>query len=144
MQIMHSTQEVLWRATTMPTAVLEREETKKKQTEQKNVYRAPIALYENDESYIVFVQMPGVDEKSVQVRLDKGVMTIEAKLAVELPPAVNAKYSEVSLGDYRRTLDLGDQIDEEKIEASFKSGILKLTMQKSKTAKYRKIPVKSA
>jgi len=127
----------------MPAAVLEKQETKR-QSEQKNVFRAPIALYENDESYIVFVQMPGVDEKSIQVRVDKGVMTIEAKLAVELPPAVNAKYSEVSLGDYRRTLDLGDQIDEEKIEASFKSGFLKLTMQKSKTAKYRKIPVKSA
>ncbi len=127
----------------MPTAVLERQEIKKA-TEQKCVCRAPIALYENGESYIAFVELPGADEKALQVRLDKGMLTIEAPLKVELPPAVTRKYSELRLGDYRRTLYVGDQVDEEKIEASFSSGLLKLTMPKSRSAKARKIPIKTA
>jgi HSP20 family molecular chaperone IbpA len=45
----------------MPTAVLEEQQTKKMQ-EQKRAYSAPIALYENDESYIVIVELPGAEE----------------------------------------------------------------------------------
>jgi len=127
----------------MPTAVLENPETKKS-SELKTVYRAPIALYENGEAYIVLVELPGADEKAVQVRLDKGILTIEAKLGVELPKCATEKYSEVRLGDYRRTLDVGDHIDEEKIEACFKCGLLKLTMPKKKSAQARKIAIRTA
>jgi HSP20 family protein len=126
----------------MPTAVLERQETKGK-SEQKRVYRAPIALYESGESYTVLVELPGADQKAVQVRLDKGVLTIEAPLKLDLPPGSVPKYSEMHLGDYRRTLDLADQIDEENIEASFTGGLLKLTLPKGKSAKARKIPIKT-
>lgn len=127
----------------MSTAVIEKPETKQT-VEQKNVYCAPIALYENDESYVVFVELLGADEKAVQVHLDKGILTVEAPLGMELPAGALAKYSEIRLGAYRRTLNLGDQIDEEKIEASFKSGLLKLTMPKSKCAQARKIAIKTA
>lgn len=127
----------------MPTAVFEKEETKKTSA-QMNMYRAPIALYEDDESYTVLVELPGADDKAIQLRLNKGILTIEAPLKLDLPPGATAKYSEVCLGDYRRTIDIGDQIDEEKIEASFKSGLLKLTMPKSKSAKARKISIKTA
>jgi len=127
----------------MSTAVLEKKETKKA-SEQKNVYRAPIAFYETGDSFIVLVELPGADESSVRVQLNKGVLTIEAPLKVDLPQDARATYSEIRLGDYRRTIELGDQIDEEKIEASFTAGLLKLTMPKSKTAKTRKIPIKTA
>jgi HSP20 family protein len=127
----------------MPTVVVEKQEIEKT-TEQRNICRAPIALYENGESYILFVELPGADETAVQVRLDKGLLTIEAPLKLELPPGTTLRVSEVRFGDYRRTLEVGDQVDEEKIEASFKSGLLRLMMPKSKTAKARKIPVKFA
>lgn len=127
----------------MPISTLEKQEVNKK-SEQKQVCRAPIAIYENGESYIVLIQVPGVDEKAVQVRLDKGVISIEAPFTLELPQGATPKYSELRLGDYGRTLDFGDHIDEEKIEASFKNGLLKLNIPKSKAAKSRKIPIKTA
>jgi HSP20 family molecular chaperone IbpA len=127
----------------MSTAVLERPEIKKV-SERLSVYLAPIALYENGESYIVLVELPGADEKAVQVSLDAGVLTIEAPIKVDLPADAQARYSEVRLGNYRRTLNIGEQIDEAKIEACFKSGLLKLTMPKEKGGKARKIPIKTA
>ena len=125
----------------MPAAVMEKQENKGT-TEQKRVYRAPIALYENDEAYTVLVELAGADEKEISVRLDKGVLTVEAALKVELPPGSKAAYSELRLGDYRRTLDLAEQIDEERIEATFRGGLLKLTLPKGTGAKTRKIPIK--
>ncbi len=127
----------------MPTAVLEKQETKGA-VEQKRVYRAPIALYENGDVYTVIAELPGADEKAIQVRLDKGVLTIEAPLKLELPPGSRARYSEIRLGDFRRTLDVSDEIDDERIEATFRNGLLRLTLPKSKAAKARKIPIKTA
>jgi HSP20 family protein len=92
----------------------------------------------------LLVELPGVDDKAVQVRLDKGILTIEAPLKLELLEGATLKFSEVRLGDYRRTLNVGDQIDEDKIEACFKSGLLKVTMAKSKSAKAQKIVIKTA
>lgn len=125
----------------MPATVLEKQESKTK-AEQKRVYRAPIALYENEEMYTVLVELTGAEEKEIQVRLDKGALTVEAPLKVELPPGSQPRYSELRLGDYRRTLDLADEIDEERIEASFKGGLLKLTLPKGRSAKARKIAIK--
>lgn len=127
----------------MPTAVLDKQETKRV-SETKRVYRAPISVYENGESYVVLVELPGADEKAVQVRVEKGILTIEAPLKVDLPPNMVQISSEIRLGDYRRTIDLGNNVEEEKIEANFKAGLLKLTMPKSKGSKARKISIKTA
>lgn len=127
----------------MPSAVLEKQDVNKT-SEQIKVYRAPIALYEIGESFIVLVELPGADDKAIKLQLDKGVLTIEAPLKLDLPAGATPTYSELHLGNYRRTLDLGDRIEEEKIEASFKSGVLTVTMPKSKNARSRKIPIKTA
>jgi HSP20 family protein len=127
----------------MSTTVLEKTETSKT-TEHTSVYCAPVALYENAEHYIVFVELPGADEKAIQVHLDKGILTVEAAMQMDLPSGAIAKYSEMRMGIYRRTLNVSDQVEAEKIEASFKSGLLKLTMPKSKGTQARKIAIKTA
>lgn len=127
----------------MPASVLEKQDTLKT-SEKRSIFRAPIALYESGESYIVLVELPGADEKGVQVRLEKGVLTVEAPLRLDLPPGAMPKYSEVRLGDYKRTIEIGDLIDEEKIDAEFKSGLLRLTLPKCGSTKARNIPIKTA
>jgi len=127
----------------MPATVLEKPETTKA-SEQRHVYKPAVALYDSDESYVVLFELPGADEKALQVRIEKNILTIDAPLKLDLPTGARPRYSEMRLGDYRRSLDLGQDIDEDKIEATFKSGLLKLTMPKSKTARTRKIPIKTA
>lgn len=126
----------------MPAAVLEKEETSKT-TEPRRVYSAPIAIYETGESYLVLAELPGADEKSVQVRMDNGLLTIEATCQFGLPPEATKRYSEICIGDYRRRLDLGEQVATEGIDAVFKGGLLRLTLPKSKGARARKVPVKA-
>lgn len=128
----------------MTTSVLEKQKQETKAVQQKIRCRAPIALYEDGESYIAIVELPGADEKAIQVRLEKGILTIEAPLAFDLPAEARQRYSEFRLGDYRRTLAVGDQIDDEKIAATFKNGLLKLMMPKSKAAQAKKIPITTA
>lgn len=127
----------------MPAAVLEKPEVKKI-GEEKRVYKPPVAWYDIDDAYVVLVELPGADEKGLQVHIEKGILTIDAPLKLDLPTGAKPRYSELRLGDYRRSFDLAGEIDEDKIEATFKSGLLKLTMPKSKTARARKIPIKTA
>src|SRR5262249_53032720 len=114
----------------MPATVLEKPETTRL-SEQKHVYRPAVALYDSNDAYVVLVELPGADEKGLQVRIEKGVLTIDAPLKLDLPTGARARYCEMRLGDYRRSLDIGEDIDEDKIEATFRSGLLKLTMPKS-------------
>jgi len=127
----------------MSTATLEKKPEVKEKSARKCHYKAPIAIYETGNAYTVFVEMPGADEHAVNVRVDRGVLTIEAPLKLDLPEGITPTYSEMRLGDYRRTLDLGDLIDQDKIDATFRSGVLKLTLPKSKGAKAVKVPIKT-
>lgn len=126
----------------MATAILEKKETKKA-TEVRGTCSPSLALYEDADSYIALLGLPGADEGALQVRIERGALTVEAPLKVELPAGAKPRYSEMPVGDYRFSLRLGDQIDESKIEATFTAGMLKLTVPKSKSARARKVPIKT-
>lgn len=123
------------------TAVLEKKETKSSKTQ--TCLRAPIAIYESDEHYTLLVELLGADEKTIQVDIQNGQLRVEAKLKAEVSPKEVQRYSELRLGDYVRTLELNDAVDPDKVEAIFSSGILKVTLSKSKNLKSRKIAVKA-
>lgn len=123
------------------TAVLEKKETRSSKTQ--TCLRAPIAIYESDEHYTLLVELLGADEKTIQVEIQNDQLRVEAKLKPEVAPTEVHRYSELRLGDYVRTLELNDAVDPDKVEAIFSSGILKVTLSKSKNSKTRKIAVKA-
>ncbi len=123
------------------TAVLEKKETRSSKTQ--TCLRAPIAIYESDEHYTLLVELLGADEKTIQVDIQNGQLRVEAKLKPEVSPIEVQRYSELRLGDYMRTIELNDAVDPDKVEAIFSSGILKVTLSKSKKLKSRKIAVKA-
>jgi HSP20 family molecular chaperone IbpA len=85
--------------------------------------------------------MPGVDEKSVDITLEKDLLTICGHVTEETPENHRLVISEYGTGDYQRTFTLSNEIDREKIQASVKDGVLKLLLPKAETARTRKIPV---
>lgn len=123
------------------TAVLEKKETKSSKTQ--TCLRAPIAIYESDEHYTLLVELLGADEKTIQVNLQNGQLRVEAELKAEISPSELQRYSELRLGNYVRTVDLNDCVDPDKVDAVFTSGILKVSLGKSKNLKTRKITVKA-
>jgi len=81
-------------------------------------------------------ELPGVDEKDVQVTFDDGVLTIKGEKKTE-KEETKAGYhvSERSYGSFLRTLDLPTDIDAEKISAKCVKGVLKITLPKLAEAK---------
>jgi HSP20 family molecular chaperone IbpA len=100
-------------------------------------------IYETDDALIVVVDVPGADEKSVEITLEKNVLTINAYVD-DLPEMEghSLAFAEYNVGDYQRSFRLSDEIDRDGIEAEVRDGVLRLRLPKSGPAKTRKISVK--
>jgi HSP20 family molecular chaperone IbpA len=85
--------------------------------------------------------VPGVDESTLDITLEKSVLTISGYADVPEQGDLSLLYAEYESGDYERRFSLSDQIDQDGIEASVKDGVLTLTLPKAKTAVARKISV---
>lgn len=108
-----------------------------------------VDLRETDTGLDVTAELPGVDEKDVDITLGDGTLTIrgEKKMAEETgtaaKEALGVHISERSYGSFLRTIPLPFEVDEERVEANYDNGVLKITLPRSPTAqvKSRKIPV---
>jgi len=100
-------------------------------------------VYETEESIVVVADMPGVDDKSVSITLEKNVLTLAGKVEADAPEGYRLALSEYDTGNYERRFALSQSVDREGIEASVKEGILTLTLPKAKEAMPRKIEVKA-
>jgi HSP20 family molecular chaperone IbpA len=100
-------------------------------------------IYETDDALIVVVDVPGADEKSVDITLEKNVLTINAYVD-DLPQmeGYSLAFAEYNVGDYQRSFRLSDEIDRDGIEAEVRDGVLRLRLPKAGPAKTRKISVK--
>ncbi len=107
-------------------------------------YVPRVDIYETDDAVHVIADMPGVDEKSVDITLEKNVLSIYGETNLNNPDNYSLAYAEYEMGDYERKFTLSDEIDRDKIEASVKDGVLRLVLPKAGPAKTRRIPVKAA
>ncbi len=105
------------------------------------VYTPQVDIVERKENILVIADMPGVDEKSIDITLEKNILTIYGKVDFEAPKDYRLALSEYGIGDYQRVFTLSDEVDRERIQASVKNGVLKLVMPKAESAKTRKIPI---
>ncbi len=112
-------------------------------TRAKRLYTPPVDIIEGEDRLLLIADMPGVDENSVDITLEKNILTINGTVEPEIPENHRLVSYEYGIGDYHRTFTLSDEIDREKIEATVKNGVLRLTLPKAEAAKTRKIPVKA-
>ena len=101
-------------------------------------------IYELDDQIVIVADVPGVDEKSLDVTLEKNILTINALVDPIVPQGYSLSLAEYEVGDYSRSFRLSDEIDRELIQASIKDGVLRLYLPKAKEALMRKISVKVA
>ena len=112
-------------------------------TRARRVYVPRVDIYESKDDTVVVADMPGVDENSVEITLEKNVLTINGYVEPEDPQNYSLTYAEYEVGDYRRSFTLSNQIDQDNIKATVKNGVLRLWLPKSDVAKARKITVKT-
>jgi len=100
-------------------------------------------IYETKDRIFVLADMPGVDQQSIDITLEKNVLTIQGFTSPQAPEGLKLVYSECPEGNYRRVFLLSEEVDRDGIEATVKNGVLKLVLPKSPKAMARKIAVKS-
>jgi HSP20 family protein len=104
-----------------------------------------VDVSENDNEYLIKVELPGVDKKDVKVSIHEGVLTIQGERKLEREEK-NRKYHRVEreYGRFARSFVLPENVDEATVSASHKEGLLNVTLGKVEQAKPRAIEVKVA
>ncbi|MDD2276550.1 MAG: Hsp20/alpha crystallin family protein [Smithellaceae bacterium] len=103
-----------------------------------------VDIYENKDSLFLLADMPGVDENTVDIELEKNVLTITGRVENGHVKDAAMMYSEYEIGDYERVFTLSDRIDRDKIVATVKNGVLRLELPKAEEVKPKKIAIKAA
>lgn len=127
--------------------IQKQEETPSEEMERTRSRRAFIPradIYETDNEIVVLADVPGANEKNVDITLEKNVLTIVAYIDPIRSGEYDIAYAEYEEGDYQRSFRLSDEIDRDKIEASVSDGVLRLRLPKSQEAATKKITVKSS
>jgi HSP20 family protein len=100
---------------------------------------------ETDKEIVVEAELPGIDEKDLSLALQDGVLTIRGEKKHEHDEEKeNYRLMERRYGSFQRSMRLPDSVDEEKVEASFNNGVLKVSLPKRPEAvgKQRTIAIK--
>jgi len=98
-------------------------------------------IYEDQDSLKVILEMPGVEKGNVNVRVEEGVLVVEGRLDLTKYRGLQPLYTEYNIGNYARSFRLSNALDQDKIGAELKDGVLSLTLSKAEKAKPRTIQV---
>ncbi|HAJ25702.1 MAG TPA: heat-shock protein Hsp20 [Syntrophus sp. (in: bacteria)] len=113
-------------------------------TKTGKVFVPRVDIYETQDSIVLTADMPGVDEKAVDITLEKNVLTITGSVAVTGFEGHAMAYSEYDVGDFERAFTISDEVDRDKIEATVKNGVLRVILHKAEKVKARKIAITAA
>lgn len=121
----------------------EKEEINKNNGEptKEGVYFSPtVDIYEADDSITLLADLPGVVKDKLDINVEDRQLTITG-LVDEPEARLQSIYTEYGIGGYTRSFKLGDTIDQSKINAALKDGVLTLVLPKAEALKPRKIEI---
>jgi HSP20 family molecular chaperone IbpA len=102
----------------------------------------PVDIYEKGEGLVVKADLPGVPKEGLDVRVENNLLTIRGRAAHAAPG--DPVYREYGLINFFRQFELNEKVDQQRISAELKHGVLTLNLPKAEEAKPRKIEVKVA
>jgi HSP20 family protein len=116
-------------------------ENKEESTIPARVFVPSADIYETQDALTVILEMPGVEKNNVDVRVEDGVLIVLGKLDLSKYQGLQPIYIEYNVGHYSRSFQLSSKVDQSKIAAELKDGVLSLTLPKVEQAKPRTIEV---
>jgi len=106
-------------------------------------WRPSLSVAETRDKLIVTAEIPGMDAKDIDISVSNDVLTIKGEKKQEKEEKEeNYHLLERSYGAFSRSVKLPAEIDVEKIDATYKQGILKITLPKKEEAKPQEIKVR--
>lgn len=112
-------------------------------TKSRRVYAPKVDIIDTKDAVVLYADMPGVDEGSVDVTIEKNVLNISGAVKPLEFQGMSIAYAEYDVGDYDRSFTISDDIDRGNVEALVKNGVLKLVLHKAPEAAVRKITVRA-
>ena len=108
-------------------------------TRKRDQYINPaVDIFESEDGLTLVADMPGLDEKSLDVSIEQGILTIKGDAPAG---AGDFHYQEFAMAGYWRQFLLSDTFDAEKSKASIKNGVMTLRIPKAEAAKPKRIEV---
>jgi HSP20 family molecular chaperone IbpA len=117
-------------------------ERKEEATIPARVFLPTADIYEMQDALTVILEMPGVEKSNVDVRVEDGILYVQGRLDLSKYQGLQPLYTEYNVGHYARSFQLSSKIDQTKIGAELKDGVLLLTLPKAEEAKSRTIEIR--
>ena len=108
------------------------------------VFTPAVDIFETEKELILLADIPGVQANDLTIDLRDNVLTLDGEVKSPDLSQEDVVFQEYRTGKYSRQFTLTEIIDQSKIDAELKDGVLRLILPKAETAKPRKIEVKSA
>jgi len=105
---------------------------------------APAELAEEENRFVLRVEMPGVKDQDVRVDLQQGVLTVSAERSLAAPEGYQPRRRERAALQMSRSYVLGDRVDPEKTTAELKDGVLTVAIAKAESSKKKSIAVRTS
>ena len=116
-------------------------ESKQEATIPARVFVPVTDIFETDEALTVILEMPGVDKDNVDLKVENDVLKIDGWINFSRYEGLQPVYTEYNIGNYARSFQLSSKIDQDRISAELRDGVMTLVLPKSEKAKPRKIAV---
>jgi HSP20 family molecular chaperone IbpA len=104
------------------------------------VFRPDVDILERADAFVIHADMPGASQETVDVHLEKGLLTLDARLAAPMVDG-RAVHNEYRSGGYHREFRISEDIDADGVSARMKDGVLELLLPKSAQSQPRRIEV---
>lgn len=101
----------------------------------------PMDAYRHGDRFLVHVDMPGIDPSSVDLTVEKNVLTIRAERSWQREEGDEVVIAERPQGSFTRQLFLGESLDTDHLEATYDNGVLTVTIPVADRAKPRKVAI---
>jgi HSP20 family protein len=102
----------------------------------------PVAdIFETNNALKVVLEMPGVDKETAEVGVENDVLSISGRVDLSKYEGLQPLYTEYNIGNYSRSFQISNRIDQNGIKAGLKDGVMTIMLPKSEQAKPRRIAV---
>lgn len=118
--------------------------TPAEQTRPGIVFTPAVDIYETDKEIVLIADLPGVNADELNIDLKENILRIDADVKAPEKEDEREVLREFRTGKYYREFNLSQVIDQSKIDAVLKDGVLTLTLPKVEAAKPRKIKIKTS
>jgi len=115
--------------------------SKEEKTTPARYYVPNTDIYETADALTVVMEMPGVEKKDIDVRLENDALHVEGRLDFGKYEGLEPLYTEYNIGHFARAFSLSSKIDQQQISAQHEDGVLTLTLKKVREAAPRQITV---